>query len=64
MKYSYRAYLNDEKNPFEKLECNNNKKITETITINILIELDKKQYDEKNNKYKTSIANKILKLFE
>lgn len=64
MKYTYNAYIEDDAEPIQRAQINDNRKIKETVTINICIEMEKSRYDAKREKYKEPIPEKVLKIFK
>lgn len=64
MTLDYKAYHEDDPNPFDKHPFQDGKKIKDPVTVTITIELEKNKYESAINRHNKHIADTILAFFK
>ena len=64
MNFEYKAFYQDNKEPFDERMQMGGRKIKDLVTVNITIEMEKDKYDAIRKKYSTHPAERTIKIFK
>lgn len=64
MNYEYKAFHQDDKEPFDENWGKGGRKIKDLVTVNITIEMEKDKYEAIKQKYLTHPAERVIKIFK